>query len=145
MSYVTHGIGPLFVCRWRTPELPDVESLFAEVTAYRARVGQPLVYVGITDDESEPPDAEFRRAVLAGLQGLIDQCGAFYLVAAETGFRAGVIRAIMAGLFLAWRRSGDVRVMSRIDDVLIRERARLPKSPAAIVAELRAHGALGPG
>lgn len=143
MTYVTHGIGPLFVCRWQRPELADLDSLLAEAKTYRDRVGEPLIYVGVTDDESEPPDPAFRREILSRMPELIELCSDYYLVAAETGFKAGVMRAIMAGLFLAWRRSGVVRVMASMDDVLVREHARLPLSPEATAAELRAHGALG--
>ena len=139
MSFVDHIVGNVYALRWLEPVSSDAARVLERVRALHAEVGE-VVYIGITDDESGRPDAEMKRRVLESVDELLPLTRGYYLIVSATGFRAAILRGVIAGMALTFRPGSGIRVLESVDQALEIEAAKRTLDRYAVLDELVAAG-----
>jgi hypothetical protein len=118
----------VLVAAWKTPELTDVHEIVAEVSAARARLGRPLLYLSVIGPSSIPR-GDIRDELVNFYQALLGRCDSIHIVIEGSEFQQSIKRSVIANVLLVVPARGRVFIDNALPGVIA-------ASPAAVRVEL---------
>jgi hypothetical protein len=126
MAFATALVRPIFFVRWTSPRLHDVPRVSIEFNRAHEAIGEPLIYIAIVPEDSQPPDEVTRKSMTSGADNVLDRCASMHLVLEGGGFRHSILRNAVAGMLLLGRRREKLAVHGTLDEALDEARRRAP-------------------
>src|SRR3954462_10782981 len=101
MSYQSCVLQGLFALRWGAhPEVKDVETYAAEISAARSKQGTPLIGLFIMPRDSAAPDDAFRKAQAQRLSEIMGHLDYAIAVFEGDGFFSSLKRSALVAILL---------------------------------------------
>jgi hypothetical protein len=126
MPFATAFVRPVFFVRWAAPRLADVPRVAAEFNRAHEAAGQPLVYIAIVPEDSQPPDEPTRKSMTSGANNVLDRCASMHLVLEGEGFRQAILRNVVAGMVLLGGRREKLSISRTAEEALDEALRRIP-------------------
>jgi len=101
-----------------TPTAADVSDSLRAAMTLRAKVGRPIVLMGILTPKSKMPDAEVRKKMLENWPKLVEIASTVQYVSLPTGFTAARLISMLVEVFALTRHGRRVSVHRQITPAL---------------------------
>jgi hypothetical protein len=137
----------IHLVRWSTPVLADAADIVKEIKGARAKVGRPLIGIAIVPTSVSPPEGEVRRAMIGGMNPLIESCESIHFVLEGSGFKNSILRSVVTNILLLAGKKGKVFVHGTLQEALEAVSAHLAEmriSAAEVTSIARNKGLLTP-
>jgi hypothetical protein len=108
--------------RWDGPELADLDGLIAYVANLRRTVQQPLAMFAVIPGHRKPPEADFRKGVVARWSSLVENGDIVHAIVEGSGITASMNRAVLTTIRMFVRRRGIGGIFSSIESAMREER-----------------------
>jgi len=89
----------VLVAAWKTPEAEDARAIVEEVTAARARLGRPLLYLSVIAQHAIPR-GKVRDRVIDFYQSMLAQAESMHVVIEGSEFQESIKRSVIANVLL---------------------------------------------
>jgi hypothetical protein len=100
LTFQRKQIGRIYLLRWREPYASDVDTVLAELRAFRDELGYAPVYIGIVPADSVPPAPEVRKVMVSTMPIFSELCESVHLVMEGRGLKFSAQRSAAAAMFL---------------------------------------------
>ena len=119
-----------------------MRDVFTKVRQVRDEIGEPLIYVSISGDETPAPEPAVRKLLVEGGREIMALSELFYVVLESDGLKGSVLRSAMAGMMLLSKNRREVRVVGSLQEVLQAVAPKLKTTPEALLQHLEPSGVL---
>jgi hypothetical protein len=120
MAYESCVLEGLYAIRWgRVPELHDVARYAEELSAARAKQGEPLVGLFIMPPDSQIPNDAFRKAQAKALPDIMSNLQFAVAVFEGTGFILSLKRSALGAILLLAPKRFSIHVRTSVKEALL--------------------------
>lgn len=100
------------------PTLQDVADSLRAATALKAKIGRPIVLIGILTQKSKVPDATVRAKMLENWPKLVEIASTVQYISLPTGFTAARLISLLVEVFALTRHGKRVSVHRQLSPAL---------------------------
>ncbi|HEU4405360.1 MAG TPA: hypothetical protein VFS43_08740 [Polyangiaceae bacterium] len=149
MAYRFYIREHLFVVRWQSLTLEDLDRVATQARLIRVQQRRDIIYAGLQGDGLAEPDADVRKGLVPRAVAIAKTSKHYHLVIDATGMRASVHRSIIRGLMgvaraLQFEEVRKARLFESVRDMLEFDPDDLPASIDTLLREMDAAGVLSP-
>jgi hypothetical protein len=122
MPYRTFHTGRYLFLRWDGPAVADLDGLVDYVASVRRAAQQPLMMFAVIPGHRQPPDAAFRKQVVARWSSMVENGDIIHAIVEGTGITASMNRAVLTTIRMFVRRRGIGQIYGSLERALRDER-----------------------
>lgn len=137
MSCLTCLVDKVYVVRWIQPNLADAQRVLAELESASKTLGGALIFIGIADQHTKPPDEDVRRIFSQNTDRILQMCQSIHMVIEGTGFRIAVLRSVATSIFMLSGKRNKIHISTTLREALGKVAAQLGSTPDVLVRHLR--------